>query len=113
MRGQPYQSLGATVDVTNPDGTVTESSYGGKSFVGAQIEARFGVTDSIDAVGFYDIGLVDVTSFPTSDANWHAGPGSASVTTRPSAPSGSTSPPRWATANPSRASISIGIGQTF
>jgi len=114
VRGQPYQSLGATVQVINADGTVSEQSYGGKSFLGAQLEARYGVTDSIDAVGFYDIGIVDVTQFPTSDANWHAGAG---VGVRYNTPIG---PIRLDIATPVGNGESfkgfefyIGIGQTF
>ena len=75
VRGQPYQSLGSNVLVQAEDGTLTEESFGGKSFLGAQIEARLAVTDSIDAVGFADIGIIDSTQFPTEDADWHAGAG--------------------------------------
>jgi translocation and assembly module TamA len=114
VRGQPFESLGATVDVVNPDGTVTQASYGGKSFIGAQLEARVGVTDSIDAVGFADIGVVDAAQFPTSDANWHAGAG---VGVRYNTPIG---PIRLDIATPlgndesfSGVEFYLGIGQTF
>ena len=114
VRGQPYQSLGVTIPVRGPDGTLTEESYGGKSFLGAQIEARVAVTDSIDAVGFGDIGLVDATQFPTGDVNWHAGAG---VGVRYNTPIG---PIRLDIATPlgngedfSAVEFYFGIGQTF
>jgi translocation and assembly module TamA len=114
VRGQPYNSLGATVEVTNDDGTVSLASYGGKSFVGAQLEARVGVTGSIDAVGFYDIGIVDAAQFPSDDANWHAGAG---VGVRYNTPIG---PIRLDIATPvgngetfDGFEFYIGIGQTF
>ncbi len=114
VRGQPFQSLGTTVPVQNPDGTVTQEDYGGKSFLGAQLEARVAVTDSIDAVGFADIGIVDATQFPTEDANWHAGAG---VGVRFNTPIG---PIRLDIATPlgngedfSAVEFYFGIGQTF
>jgi translocation and assembly module TamA len=114
VRGQPFESLGATIDVIAPDGTVTEASYGGKSFLGAQLEARVSVTDSIDAVGFADIGVVDANQFPTDDANWHAGGG---IGVRYNTPIG---PIRLDIATPlgndegfSALEFYVGIGQTF
>jgi translocation and assembly module TamA len=114
VRGQPFESLGATVDVVASDGTVTQASYGGKSFLGAQLEARVNVTDNIDAVGFADIGVVDAAQFPTSDANWHAGGG---IGVRYNTPIG---PIRLDIATPlgndesfSGIEFYVGIGQTF
>ena len=114
VRGQPFRSLGTTILVENPDGTVTPEDYGGKSFLGAQLEARVAVTDSIDAVGFADIGIVDATQFPTEDANWHAGAG---VGVRYNTPIG---PIRLDIATPlgngedfSAVEFYFGIGQTF
>lgn len=52
VRGQPYQSLG--VQVLN-GGTL---KTGGTEFVGLSGEARFGITDTIGAVAFYDYGYV-------------------------------------------------------
>ena len=48
---------------------------GGTSFVGAQLEARFLVRDSISLVGFYDIGFVGETATPGEAGDWHAGAG--------------------------------------
>lgn len=70
VRGQPYQSLG----VETLDGTETVTT-GGTSFVGAQLEARFLVRDSISLVGFYDIGFVGETATPGEAGDWHAGAG--------------------------------------
>jgi translocation and assembly module TamA len=96
------------------DGSLTEASFGGRSFVGAQLEARVGITESIDAVGFADIGIVDETQFPTSDANWHAGAG---IGVRYNTPIG---PIRLDVATPigneesfSGVEFYFGIGQTF
>lgn len=66
VRGQPYQALG--IDLF-------PGRVGGRSFVGLQAEARVHVTQSISAVGFYDIGMIDRESFPGSGALWHAGAG--------------------------------------
>jgi translocation and assembly module TamA len=70
VRGQSYNSLDIETIV---DGETIES--GGLSFSGAQLEARYGVTDSIGLVGFYDIGFVGETSDPFGTGDWHAGAG--------------------------------------
>ena len=70
VRGQPYNDLG--IDTTI-DGEIIRR--GGLSFAGAQLEARYGVTDNIGVVGFYDVGFVGETSDPFGDGEWHAGAG--------------------------------------
>lgn len=70
VRGQQYNSLG--IDTVIDGETV---GRGGLSFAGAQIEARYGITDAIGLVGFYDVGFVGDTSDPFGDGNWHAGAG--------------------------------------
>lgn len=68
VRGQNYDTLG----LTNAAG---ETVSGGLSFVGAQLEARYNVTKSIAAVGFYDVGYVGATETPGTDGDWHSGLG--------------------------------------
>ena len=70
VRGQEYKSLGITRDIGG-----NEVTTGGLSFAGAQLEARYGVTESIGVVGFYDIGFVGSTEIPGEDGEWHAGVG--------------------------------------
>ncbi len=70
VRGRGYKTLGVDT-VTNGETTTT----GGLSFIGAQLEARFGVTDSIGLVGFYDLGHVGETEVPGEVGTWHAGLG--------------------------------------
>lgn len=70
VRGQPYKSLGIERVLGNDIITT-----GGTSFTGAQLEARFGVTENIALVGFYDIGHVGDTAVPLEDGDWHAGAG--------------------------------------
>lgn len=70
VRGQPYKSLG--IDRIEGGEAVTT---GGTSFIGAQLEARFAVTQKIALVAFYDIGHVGDTSVPLEDGDWHAGAG--------------------------------------
>ena len=70
VRGQSYQDLG----IQSVENGVTIDT-GGLSFAGAQLEARYGVTDSIGLVGFYDVGYVGETSTPLTDGDWHAGTG--------------------------------------
>jgi translocation and assembly module TamA len=70
VRGQPYNDLG--IDTVIDGETVRR---GGLSFAGAQLEARYGVTDAIGIVGFYDVGLVAAGSDPFGDGDWHAGAG--------------------------------------
>lgn len=59
VRGQGFQDLGVTL----PSGR----RVGGKSLAVFSAEARFGITDAIGLVGFYDIGLV------SPDADWGGG----------------------------------------
>jgi len=66
VRGQGYKSLG----ITDATGTT-----GGLSFVGAQLEARVDVTETIGVVGFVDYGFVGPTSTPFEDGDWHSGAG--------------------------------------
>lgn len=70
VRGQPYNALG--IDTVIDGETV---GRGGLSFAGAQLEARYGVTDAIGVVGFYDVGFVGETSDPFGEGDWHAGAG--------------------------------------
>lgn len=70
VRGQPYQSLG--FDQTSGSNTYRT---GGLAFAGAQLEARYAVTDLISAVGFYDIGLISAQSDFGGDTDWHSGLG--------------------------------------
>ena len=66
VRGQNYKSLG----VTNVSGTT-----GGLSFVGAQLEARVDVTETIGVVGFFDYGYVGADATPLENGGWHSGAG--------------------------------------
>lgn len=70
VRGQSYDSLGISTTV----GDVTTTT-GGLSFVGAQIEARYSVTDKIGVVGFYDYGQIGADGNFGGESNWHAGAG--------------------------------------
>lgn len=74
VRGQPYQSLGITSSADFGAG-LTDVQTGGTSFVGAQLEARLGITDTIGAVGFYDIGLVGDGVLPSRTDTFQAGAG--------------------------------------
>ena len=65
VRGQDYQSL--AVDTAG-------GRSGGRSFTGISAEARVGVTDAIQLVGFYDWGFVSPNS-GWSDGSTHAGAG--------------------------------------
>lgn len=65
VRGHPFQSLG----VTSLGG-----DSGGNLFLGASIEARVKITETIGAVAFYDIGLIEELAAPLGD-NWHGGIG--------------------------------------
>jgi translocation and assembly module TamA len=69
VRGQPYQSLGASV---LRKGAAFE--VGGTHFLGASAEIRTKITDKIGVVGFVDAGRVDVGGFFKS-GDWHAGAG--------------------------------------
>ncbi len=74
VRGVAYQSLGLTYLADFGEGTVLVDS-GGASFVGAQLEARVGVTQAISVVGFYDFGMVGAEPFPQTSDEYHAGAG--------------------------------------
>ncbi len=74
VRGLPYQSLGLTYLANFGDGVVVAET-GGASFVGAQFEARVGVTDAISLVGFYDFGMVGPDAVPRTGDDYHAGAG--------------------------------------
>jgi translocation and assembly module TamA len=65
VRGHSYQSLGV-VNGTN--------TTGGRSYVGASLEARYEISDSFGLVGFYDYGMIGEDSFPDGDDS-HAGAG--------------------------------------
>ncbi len=67
VRGQSYQSLAVDLGGGN--------EIGGTSFVGAQLEARVGVSDNIGVVGFYDVGFIGPDSLPFENGDWHAGAG--------------------------------------
>ena len=70
VRGQPYQSLGVTVDNMG-----TPLDIGGTKFVGATVEARVKVTEKIGIVGFFDVGRVDAAQFFADSGKWHSGAG--------------------------------------
>lgn len=70
VRGQSYKSLG--VDSVILGETVRT---GGQSFAGAQLEARYAVTDNIGVVGFYDFGRISTGAGFDGDSQWHAGAG--------------------------------------
>ena len=113
VRGQPYQALG--INVLRSFGTgAANARSGGASFVGAQLEARFDVTDKIGLVGFYDIGLIGIDSLPQADDDFIAGAG---IGLRYDTPIG---PIRLDLATPASGDdigqelqIYIGIGQSF
>mgnify|MGYP001627807185 FL=1 len=65
VRGQPYQSLDATLE----DGT----SIGGRAFAGLSSELRVGVTDTIGVVAFADAGYIGADDF--GDGEVHSGAG--------------------------------------
>ncbi len=64
VRGQPYESLGATHD---------GQDLGGKALAAASAEIRYAMTDTIGLVGFADAGFVGADGF--NDGDWHAGGG--------------------------------------
>ncbi|MEN8895282.1 MAG: BamA/TamA family outer membrane protein [Yoonia sp.] len=70
VRGQPYKSL-AIDDLVGGQAVRT----GGQSFVGAQLEARYAVSDTIGLVGFYDVGQVSADAGFDNNTGWHAGAG--------------------------------------
>jgi len=67
VRGQPFQSL--EVDLGGGQAT------GGRSFMGAMVELRAGLTDTLGAVLFTDAGYVGPESFVNGAGEWHAGAG--------------------------------------
>ncbi|MFT7369048.1 MAG: translocation and assembly module TamA [Octadecabacter sp.] len=67
VRGQPYQSLAMDIQSGN--------KIGGTTFLGAQLEARFNITDTIGLVGFYDTSFVGADAVPFENGDWHAGTG--------------------------------------
>ena len=66
VRGHEYQSLGVPV---------TGGIAGGKGYLALSTEVRGKVTDKISLVGFYDLGLVDESSFVSSASQRHSGAG--------------------------------------
>ena len=66
VRGHEYQSLGVPV---------TGGIAGGKGYLALSGEVRGKVSDKISLVGFYDLGLVDESSFVSGSSQRHAGAG--------------------------------------
>ncbi|MEO0860956.1 MAG: autotransporter assembly complex family protein [Pseudomonadota bacterium] len=66
VRGQPFQSLGVTLD--------NGRRVGGRSFLGVSGEVRQRVTDTIGVVGFVDAGRISGAS-DWSDGDTHVGAG--------------------------------------
>ncbi|WP_299923240.1 autotransporter assembly complex family protein [uncultured Pelagimonas sp.] len=64
VRGQPYESLGATHD---------GQDLGGKALAATSAEIRYAMTDTIGLVGFADAGFIGADGF--NDGDWHAGGG--------------------------------------
>ncbi|MGH1414402.1 MAG: autotransporter assembly complex protein TamA [Pelagimonas sp.] len=64
VRGQPYQSLGASHGGLD---------LGGKALAAMSAELRYAVTDTIGVVGFADAGFIGADGF--DDGEWHAGGG--------------------------------------
>ncbi len=75
VRGVAYNSLGVTTETIDADGNPISFQSGGASFLGAQLEARFGVTSALSVVGFYDGGYIDSSSLPSTNGEYHAGAG--------------------------------------
>jgi translocation and assembly module TamA len=113
VRGWPYNSLGVTTEV-DLDGETVAFASGGASLAGAQLEARFNVTDNIGVVGFYDFAYVDAEPYPTQDAGFQAGTG---IGARYNTPVGPIRVDLATPASGSRAFKSlefyIGVGQAF
>ena len=68
VRGQPYQSLG----VTSPSSGV---ETGGTGFLGASLELRTKITQSIGLVGFADFGQIATEGLFSGSTQSHAGAG--------------------------------------
>ncbi len=114
VRGQPYNTLGISTNTTDDDGNPVTVVTGGASFIGAQLEARVGITGSLGVVGFYDAGFVDSAEFPSDTGEFHAGAG---IGVRYATPIG---PIRFDLATPASGDDAgqslefyIGIGQSF
>lgn len=109
VRGHPFRSLGVNV-LTDGSGDLYQS--GGKAFLGASLEGRMKVTDTIGVVGFVDMGRIDATQF-FKDGDWQAGAG---VGLRYATPVG---PIRLDVAAPvggstgSGVKLYVGLGQAF
>lgn len=71
VRGQPYRSLGITVN----KGLATEFDIGGAYFLAGSVELRVKVTDQIGLVGFVDASSVGASSFLDGAVTPHAGAG--------------------------------------
>jgi translocation and assembly module TamA len=67
VRGQDYQSL--AIDLGDGDRS------GGRSFFGASVELRSGLTENIEVVTFYDYGYIGEEVFPDFSGSSHAGAG--------------------------------------
>lgn len=72
VRGQPYQSLGATLPGTGAADPVT---LGGTTFAAASVELRARITDTIGLVGFADAGAVGIGGLSGAGSDVHAGAG--------------------------------------
>ncbi len=68
VRGQPYQSLGASVT----EAGVTYD-IGGTTFLGGSLEGRLKINDTYGAVAFVDVGMISMGSL--GDGETHAGAG--------------------------------------
>lgn len=69
VRGQPYQSLGVNQLY---DGQL---KTGGMRYIGYSGEARYGVTQKIGLVAFYDAGYVSADEFFAGGGAWQSGAG--------------------------------------
>jgi translocation and assembly module TamA len=72
VRGQPYQSLGVNV---LRDSLGTGFQTGGKTFLGASVEARAKLRGNFGMVAFVDVGRIDADTFFSDFGGWHAGAG--------------------------------------
>lgn len=66
VRGHEFESLGVPV----PGGVA-----GGKGYLALSTEVRGKVTDKISLVGFYDLGMIDESSWVSGSSQRHAGAG--------------------------------------
>jgi translocation and assembly module TamA len=72
VRGQPYQSLGVQ-ELRDDTGAAFET--GGTHYLGASIEARQRLSQTLGMVGFVDLGRIDAGGYFNTSDNWHAGAG--------------------------------------